>query len=106
MLRKLKSRWRAFKALAPGKRFQTIHEQQASAPIWVKVLMIAGSVVALGIGVLLTVMPGPAFVFFGLAGALAAIESTWVARGLDRGELFVRELIARRKHRRRPSHNP
>jgi hypothetical protein len=100
LLSKLRSEWRAFKALPPGERFQTIHQQQARAPVWVKGLMVAGAVIALGIGVVLTVMPGPAIVFFGLAAALAAIESRWVARALDRGEELVRELLAKRNHGR------
>ena len=101
MLSKLRRKWHAFKALPAGERFQTIHQQRAHAPVWVKAIMIGGAVVAFGIGVVLTVMPGPAIVFFALAGALAAIESQRVALGLDRGEELVRGLIARWHHRRR-----
>lgn len=97
VLTKLKKKWRELKSYPPGKRFQTVHEQQKDAPAWVKPVVIAGAVVAFGIGVLLSIMPGPAFVFYGLAGALLATESAWVARQLDRGEVGARKLIARWK---------
>jgi hypothetical protein len=100
VISKLKKKWRGFKASPAGKRFQTVHDQQADAPAWVKPLMIAGAVIAFGIGVVLTVVPGPAVVFFALAGALAATESAWVARGLDRGEVVARRLVARIRGRR------
>jgi len=95
VLTKLRKKWRELKAYPPGKRFQTVHEQQKNAPAWVKPVVIAGAVVAFGIGVLLSILPGPAFVFYGLAGALLAIESAWVARQLDRGEVAARKLLAR-----------
>jgi hypothetical protein len=97
----LRSKWRAFRALPPGERFQTIHRQQARAPVWVKGLMIAGAVIALGIGVVLSVMPGPAIVFFAVAGVLAAVESRSVARALDRGEALARALAWRVREFRR-----
>jgi hypothetical protein len=96
----LRKKWHDFKALPPGRRFQTVHEQQQSAPWWVKPAVIATAAGAFAIGILLTFIPGPAFVFYGLAGALAATESAWLARTLDRGELAARRLIARFQHRR------
>jgi hypothetical protein len=94
MLAKLKRKLRELKALPPGERFQTVNEQQSGGPAWVRPVVIAGAVIAFGIGILLSVLPGPAFVFYALAGALAAIESKWVARTLDRGELALRKLLA------------
>ena len=102
MVSKLRKRWREFKALPAGERFQSVHEQQSDAPPWVKVVVIAAAMVTFGIGVVLTFIPGPAIVFFGLAGALAASESAWVARRLDDAEVAGRKLIA--KLRRRRSH--
>jgi hypothetical protein len=95
VLSRLRKKWRGLKALPAGKRFQTVHEQQQGAPTWVKAVVIAGAVISFGIGVLLTVLPGPAFVFFGLAGALLAVESRWVARALDDGEVAARRKITR-----------
>jgi hypothetical protein len=101
MWAKLKNRWRELKALPVGHRFQTVHRRQADAPAWVKPLVLGGAVLAFGIGIVLAVIPGPAFVFFGLAGALVAIESAWVAKKLDRAEVAARKLIARLRRRRR-----
>jgi hypothetical protein len=95
VLTKLRKKWREFKAYPAGERFQTVHKHQKDAPAWVKPVVIAGAIVAFGIGVLLSILPGPAFVFYGLAGALLAIESAWVARKLDRGEVGARKLLAR-----------
>jgi hypothetical protein len=110
VLSRLRKKWRGFEALPAGKRFQTIYEQQRGAPAWVKPVVIAGAVISFGIGVLLSVLPGPAFVFYGLAGALLAVESLWVARALDNGELAARRRItrfrkwrAKRRAARRPN---
>jgi hypothetical protein len=97
VLAKLKTKWRELKSYPPGKRFQTVYEKQKDAPAWVKPVVIAGAIVAFGIGVLLSIMPGPAFVFYGLAGALLATESAWAARQLDRAELAARRLHTRWK---------
>ena len=62
--------------------------------------MIGGAVLCLAIGIVLTFIPGPAFVFFGLAGALLSIESRWIARVLDRAEVSARKLLARWRRQR------
>lgn len=90
MLSKLKAKWRELKSFPIGKRFQTVHERQKGAPAWVKPLVITGAVAAFAIGVVLSIMPGPAFVFYGLAAGLAAMQSAWIARGLDRTEVVLR----------------
>lgn len=91
----LAKRWRAFRALPAGARFRRFHEQQKNAPGWVKPLLVVGAVVSLAVAVVLTIFPGPAFVFYGLAGALLATQSIHVARLLDRGELAARALVGR-----------
>jgi hypothetical protein len=100
MFSELHERWCAFKAYAPGHRFQTIHEHQADAPAWVKPVVVAGAVLSFGIGVALSILPGPAIVFFAVAGALAAMESAWIARALDRAELWFRKRVSRYRRRR------
>jgi hypothetical protein len=92
---RLRGRWRAFKALPAGTRFQRFHEQQKDAPTWVKLLLIVGALASIAAGVILTFVPGPAFVFFGLAGAMLATQSVHVARLLDRAELAARALMVR-----------
>lgn len=99
VLTKLKAKWRELKSYPIGKRFQTVHERQKGAPAWVRPAVIAGAVVAFGIGVLLSILPGPAFVFYGIAAALAAMESAWAARFLDRVEVNLRMVRKRLKAR-------
>jgi hypothetical protein len=106
MRAELQKHWQAFKALPQGERFARVHEQQRDAPRWVKVIIIAGVVLSLGIGVLLSVLPGPAFVFYGIAAALLAIESAKVASLLDRAEVGGRRQLTRfRRWRARRKHD-
>ena len=91
----LERRWRAFEALPIGERFVRFYEQQKSAPAWVKPLLIVSALACLAIGVVLAFLPGPAFVFFGLAGAMLATQSIHVARLLDRLEVFARSMMRR-----------
>jgi len=95
----LRRRWRAFKALPPGERFERFHEQQKDAPAWVKPVMIVSALVSVAVGVVLVLIPGPAFVFFGIAGALLATQSAHVARALDHAEVWGRSLMARARDR-------
>ena len=99
MLAKLRKRWRHFKALPVGKRFQKLHREQRDAPAWVKPVLIAAAIVSLAVGVVLLFIPGPAFVFLGLAGALLAVSSARVARTLDRAEVGARGLMVRLRRR-------
>lgn len=54
-------------------------------------LRLVGALVALAIAVVLTVMPGPAVVFYFIAGMLIAADSVIAARLLDRTESGVRK---------------
>lgn len=96
---KAQRRWRAFQALPAGERFERFHEQQKDAPAWVKPVLIVGVLASLAIGVVLVFIPGPAFVFFGLAGALLATQSALVARALDRAEVWARSLVGHIRER-------
>lgn len=95
----LKRRWRAFAALPSGERFARFHAQQKDAPAWVKPLLIVAAVASIAVGVVLVFIPGPAFVFFGLAGAMLATQSVHVARLLDRLEVVTRALLRRARTR-------
>lgn len=55
-----------------------------------RVLLLGLAVLLTAIGVVLMFIPGPAILFFFLAGALLAEESLPVARGLDWAELRLR----------------
>ena len=92
----LNTEWRRLKHAPPGERFQAFNERQqrhARGPI--KALYLGGALVALAVGVVLIFIPGPAFVFFILAGALLAAQSRWVARHLDDLEVAGRKTATR-----------
>ena len=55
-----------------------------------RVLRLLVALVAFVIGVFLMVLPGPAILFFLIAGGLLAAESIYVARLLDWGEIKLR----------------
>jgi hypothetical protein len=101
----LKTRWKRFRKLSPGERFQSIHRQQKNRSPVVKAAFLGIAVLSFAAGVVLTFIPGPAVLFFALAGALLATQSLWVARRLDQGEVWVRSAFAsvRRWRRRRRS---
>jgi hypothetical protein len=93
LFRKIKATWKQLKEVEPGERFQTFHEKQARKPAWVKVAFFALAFVAFGVGVVLAFIPGPAVVFFALSGALLSTQSRFVARALDRGEVWGRKRL-------------
>ena len=86
-----RAQWRALKGGTPGHRFQDhyVATRRAARPgRWgVRLLTIAAAVCCLAIGLVLAVMPGPAVLFFFLAGALLATESRRVARLMDWAEV-------------------
>lgn len=89
--------WRELRRGRPGRRFQAryqrAHEdQRAGAAERIVLAMVA--VVCLAIGVVLSVVPGPALPFFFLAGGLLATESLWVARFMDWSEVKLRLIFA------------
>lgn len=94
MFRKLKATWTALKNHEPGTRFEMVHREQQGKPVWVKVVFLGLALVAFAIGVVLAFIPGPAVVFFALSGALLSTQSRWVARTLDKGEVWGRKALA------------
>ena len=94
LLARLKDLWSAFKRLEPGLRFQTLYRRHrqseaGKSPIR-RVLYVLAGVVALAVGVVLAFIPGPAILFFLIAGGLFAVQSLWVAQALDWAELRAR----------------
>jgi hypothetical protein len=94
MFRKLKATWTALKKHEPGTRFEAFHREQKRKPVWVKVLFSGLALVAFAVGVVLAFIPGPAVLFFALSGALLSTQSRWVARALDKGEVWARKTLA------------
>src|SRR5262245_12761552 len=68
MFGNLKRQWRAFRHSRPGSRFQDRYERSRRArktgQWYLPFLKIGGALVLIAIGVVLTVIPGPAVLFF------------------------------------------
>src|SRR5690242_10487401 len=87
VLRPLKRSLDELRHAPAGERFQRWHrKKERTARPWARPLYLVGAVVCLAIGVVLAVMPGPAVLFFALAGGLLAAQSATVARFLDATE--------------------
>lgn len=92
--------WRGLKRGRPGRRFQDryrIMQRRERRSLIVRVVRLIMAAIALAIGFVLVFMPGPAVLFFFIAGMLLATESRTVARLLDWTE--VRSRRAGRKLR-------
>jgi hypothetical protein len=94
MLGRLKASWKRFKQREPGERFQAFHRRQKDRPPAVKAAFLAIAMLSLAAGVVLTLIPGPAILFFALSGALLATQSLWIARWLDKGEIWGRKTAS------------
>ena len=100
--------WRDLRRGRPGHRFTDRYERAQATKnrngTVKRIILIVAAILCLAVGLVLTVMPGPAFVFFILAGGIMATESRAVARFMDASEIAVRKVVhwARRKWRRLP----
>jgi uncharacterized protein (TIGR02611 family) len=95
--------WRDLKRGRPGRRFQdryerARHDERRSGLVQRFALIVVG-LVCIVIGLVLSVMPGPAILFFFVAGGLLATESRWIARVMDWFEVKVRQVVAWAKRR-------
>jgi hypothetical protein len=90
----IQAQWQTLKRGRPGRRFRDRYEASrrgASRRTWVqRVLRMTLAAAAIAIGVVLVFVPGPAVLFFAVAGALLASESRGVARFMDRCEVTMR----------------
>ena len=89
--------WQTVQHDHAGRRFQDRYEAAREARkdgSWrrraVRVFRLLVALVAFVIGVFLMVLPGPAILFFLIAGGLLAAESIYVARLLDWSEVKLR----------------
>ncbi|HEX2100181.1 MAG TPA: PGPGW domain-containing protein [Candidatus Synoicihabitans sp.] len=96
MLTRLKHSWTQLRRSPPGERFrrhyEARHARGAASSTLRRVILFAIAAVLLAIGVVLMFIPGPAILFFIIAGALLAEESRFVARALDASEVRLRRL--------------
>lgn len=94
MLLALKQQWHGLQRSAPGHRFQnryaSAQRQRDRVPAWRRLLQLGVAAILAAAGVVFVFIPGPAILFFALAGAMLASESRAVARALDWTELRVR----------------
>ena len=94
---KLRKQWKAFKEAPPGQRFaehyRRSRRQREKGSAWAKPLRWGLALVCVVIGVVLMFIPGPAILFFGIAGLIVAGDSKAVASGLDWAELKGRAIF-------------
>ncbi len=108
MTSKLKRQWTALQRARPGRRFEERYEaaqrKENRASILARVVRFTIATAALAVGVVLVFIPGPAILFFAIAGALLASESRGVARFLDWSEVKIRAVLgwARRNWKKLP----
>jgi hypothetical protein len=95
--------WRELKRGRPGHRFQDRYERarrdEHRCGAGQRIVLIVVAIVCLAIGAVLTVIPGPAILFFFVAGGLLASESRLIARFMDWSEVRIRKLLAWAKRR-------
>lgn len=106
MQRRLRAIWLEFRDAPPGDRFRTRHrrrqaQRQRGEPQWSRALLLLGALACMAIAVPLMIFPGPAVLFWLLAGFLIAGESGTIAKWLDRGELAARTHWNRWRRKRR-----
>ena len=106
---RFRKNWRELRGGRPGHRFtdryRRAQESKNRNGTVGRIILIAVAVLCVAVGLVLTVIPGPAFVFFILAGGILATESRVVARFMDACEVFIRKVArwAERQWRRLPS---
>ncbi len=109
MINPLKKQWYSLVRGKPGRRFRSRYDAgkkaKNDASLGFKLFRLLRFVIALGaaaIGVILVFVPGPAVLFFLLAGSLLATESLSIARFLDWTEVKLRAVFgsARRQWHR------
>ena len=91
---RLKKQWEAFRRLPPGERFKFRYREEQRSLLgksgWKRALSLMLVPLSFAIGVVLMFIPGPAILFFLLAGALLSSHVLWAARALDWAELRLR----------------
>ena len=96
MAASLISEWKTLKRGRPGHRFEdryvALRLSNFRRTLIGRIARLVLAVAALAVGIVLMFIPGPAILFFLLAGGLLAAESRGVARGLDWSEVRIRRI--------------
>lgn len=99
MSTRLKRQWEVLRRGKPGRRFQerylAAQRKENRASVVTRIVRFTVATVAIALGLVFAVMPGPAILFFGIAGALLASESRVVAKFLDWCEVKIRLVVRR-----------
>ena len=97
MFEGLRKQWRVFRADPSGERFQRRYRRNTARSGMVrKFAVIGGGLALLLIGIALLVLPGPGMLLILLGAGFVAEESLIAARVLDRLDLAVQRVRARR----------
>lgn len=92
----LMAEWQGLRRGRPGRRFREQYESARQSKkrttVIGRVVRIGSAVIAFAVGVVLMFIPGPAVLFFLIAGALLATESRALAISLDRLEVGIRVI--------------
>ena len=101
MLSAIKQRWREFKKAKPGERFEARYERRRGADgLARKILMIAGGIALIIVGVLFLAIPGPGIPILLIGAGMLAQESRSAARALDSMELAIVRTVQRFREKR------
>lgn len=109
MFQRLKRSLDQLKHDEPGRRFRNrcdAMRRDGGPGFWGRIGLYASAILCILIGIVLVFIPGPAVLFFFLAGGLLATESPVIARWMDKLELLVRRVwnTIRRRWRRLRGH--
>ena len=90
-----KQHYRAFRESPPGRRFTDLYERRKASSRGrfrpARILIVTLGLVFVAAGFFFLVMPGPGLIPTFIGFALLSMESRWMARWLDRGELLARK---------------
>jgi hypothetical protein len=93
----LMAEWKGLRRGRPGRRFREHYESARQSKerttVIGRLVRVGLAMVAFAVGVVLMFIPGPAVLFFLIAGALLATESRALAIALDRVEVGVRVVV-------------
>jgi hypothetical protein len=91
-----KSEWNALRRGKPGRRFveryEASHRARDRGTVLGRIVRMVIAVLCLAVGVVLMFIPGPAILFYFVAGSLLATESRAIARLLDWIEVKLRKV--------------
>lgn len=95
----IKDYWESFKSSTPGRRFEDFYErrqeERKGSGLWQQVAYMAAGVFLVGCGAVFLIMPGPGLLVIALGLALFAGELRFMARFLDKVEIWLRNFAGR-----------